>query len=813
VTINSIGASSTLDLGTSAYDKTVSIGAVGATADTTALALATSTGAAQTITIGGTGLTSGSNTGTTVNIEGGQTNVNVADAGATIQTFTNSDVALQVENSSGQSVLTVNTATATVQANATFNSTGVITADDTEIIQDSGANNNALTVDNSVGIPILVAGSNNFIINGDFIGGSTTGWSTIGTGSSIALNTNPTYNDAGTDSLAITVGATANAGAQTTNNFNEPLPAGTYELSFYAKAATAFTTLEATLGTGTCTLNSTTVSTTAFAEYYCTVTTTGTTTSVAIESSGTTALTFYVDGVQLISGTNLVSNPGFETGTTGWSAGTASTIAWNQTRDNVYFGQGSLEVTTGTTADEGAKDSTYISTLGATTYTLSFFAEGTTAFTTLEASLGSGTCTLNSTTVSTTGFREYTCTVTTTGAPTIQIGSSAATAVTFYIDDVQLVTGSTLVPYNVGQIQLRGIIDNPVIFQSTSNSAEALQIANASGTNLFVADTLDSSIAIGTTGATTALLAVGGTTGNFQVSSAGSTTIASGQSYTGAGAVTLSSGGATALTLTGGAASTFSTTAGAITLQSGSGDIVLNAGGAATANIQIGTGDGGAGSADPDLLTLDDLSTGSAAPTEVNGAMYYNAGTNDYECGVAGAWETCSGLLYSNTAVGTAVTTCTTACDTIATAPIPANYCQAGKEIHIIARGTYSDTTAAPTLSFGFYYGTNATTKTSDKLIGAASPASSETAVSTTQPWSIDYTIICFSTTSMEGAGTVTVETSTTTTTTNLMNQFLPTTTTGLTTSAASNLYLFPAIGTSNAANSAVDDQYIVTGS
>ena len=99
-----------------------------------------------------------------------------------------------------------------------------------------------------------------------------------------------------------------------------------------------------------------------------------------------------------------------------------------------------------------------------------------------------------------------------------------------------------------------------------------------------------------------------------------------------------------ALTLTGGAASTWSTSAGALTITSAAaatwgttaGDLSLQVAGTGTANVQIG--DGGAASATPDKLVLD---IGSAEPAGTNGAMYYDNGTNKFRCYENGAWKNC----------------------------------------------------------------------------------------------------------------------------------------------------------------------------
>jgi hypothetical protein len=76
-------------------------------------------------------------------------------------------------------------------------------------------------------------------------------------------------------------------------------------------------------------------------------------------------------------------------------------------------------------------------------------------------------------------------------------------------------------------------------------------------------------------------------TANFDVSNAGTVTLASGQSYTGSGAVTLSSGSATNLSLLAGLAS----------------DIQV---------VQVGAG--GAGSTTPDYFALDVKSTTGDPP-------------------------------------------------------------------------------------------------------------------------------------------------------------------------------------------------------
>ncbi len=249
-----------------------------------------------------------------------------------------------------------------------------------------------------------------------------------------------------------------------------------------------------------------------------------------------------------------------------------------------------------------------------------------------------------------------------------------------------------------------------------------------------------------------------------------------------------------------------------------------NAGGLGTSllNVNTSTGTVNIGTSDTTgtLLVLDTDSdstfnqgTISNAATEINGAMFYSSTDHNFMCGVAGAWTTCNGLLYSNTSIGSAINTCTTACGNLGAASIPANYCQAGRVIHIYARGHYG-TTSAPTLQMEVRYGTN-TTRTSDTLIGAASPTATAGSTISNAQWIIDYKIVCFSTTSMDGQGLFYLQTVTTTTATGqfgVFNMVSTASTTGLTTSSAANLYLFPVWSANSASNTITTDQYVVTG-
>jgi len=66
-----------------------------------------------------------------------------------------------------------------------------------------------------------------------------------------------------------------------------------------------------------------------------------------------------------------------------------------------------------------------------------------------------------------------------------------------------------------------------------------------------------------------------------------------------------------------------------------------------TTNNRIVIGTGTTGQTTPYLLVLDEGSS-SADPTEVNGAMYYNANKGSFRCGVGGAWINCVNGIANN---------------------------------------------------------------------------------------------------------------------------------------------------------------------
>jgi hypothetical protein len=228
--------------------------------------------------------------------------------------------------------------------------------------------------------------------------------------------------------------------------------------------------------------------------------------------------------------TNYVANPGFEVNTNGWTAsGTATTIA--RVTAHKYFGAAALQINLGTVATSGGSITLFSTAPAAGSYNFSFYARvdsASSTFNTLSAAFSTSTtfsaCSLNSTSVSNSGWRRFNCSFTTSGNVTgLFIGTSDGVSRTIYIDSAQLQLGSVTTPYSIGNIQLRGIITSPVSLQPLSNSVTAFQIQDTSGaSNLFVADTLNNKVGIGTS-TPTATFSLQGSSGNEILDIASST--------------------------------------------------------------------------------------------------------------------------------------------------------------------------------------------------------------------------------------------------------------------------------------------------
>jgi hypothetical protein len=205
--------------------------------------------------------------------------------------------------------------------------------------------------------------------------------------------------------------------------------------------------------------------------------------------------------------TNLLTNPGVEVNQQGWTAKGSAAI----TRDTAQqkFGQASLKTTTTAAANDGAQF-TFGSSLPVGTYTIAISVKnsgtgfGAGAFVAgLTNGGGDNNCTLSpsvTTTVpTTTGWTRFVCTVTvaTTAATAFYVKQTEAVIHTFWIDGVEVGAGSTATPYGSGALSINGVIKTPLSLQNQSDSTTALALYNAANTSLFVVDTLNSAVFIG----------------------------------------------------------------------------------------------------------------------------------------------------------------------------------------------------------------------------------------------------------------------------------------------------------------------------
>jgi hypothetical protein len=221
-----------------------------------------------------------------------------------------------------------------------------------------------------------------------------------------------------------------------------------------------------------------------------------------------------------------------------------------------------------------------------------------------------------------------------------------------------------------------------------------------------------------------------------------------------------------------------------------------------TSGKQVVVGAGSTGESSPSLLVVDNETGTSADPTEVNGAIYYNATIHTFRCGVAGAWQNCGGLLYANSSKSSAISSCSNNCGAFSTyASIPANYCQAGKVIRLSANGYFSSQASATNIQFGVYYGTDATVAANDVLIGTVSPAVSVTSASNNY-FQINMDINCFSTTSMQAGGVLSIQSGAAASGLTSLPINATTAATVVTTSAK-NLYIFPIWSAASSSNTA----------
>lgn len=228
-----------------------------------------------------------------------------------------------------------------------------------------------------------------------------------------------------------------------------------------------------------------------------------------------------------------------------------------------------------------------------------------------------------------------------------------------------------------------------------------------------------------------------------------------------------------------------------------------------TSSKLVVIGSGANGSASPSLLVLDNETGTTADPAVLNGAMYYNATTRSFRCGVASNWQNCNSLLYANTSTSSANNNCSNNCSAFSTnTAIPANYCQSGRIIKVFAAGYFSSQASSSNLQLGVYYGTDSNTAANNTLLGSLTPATAVTSANNNY-FQMNFTINCFSTSTMQSNGTLNIQTGSSGAGLLTLPVGSPTGTT-VVTSSTKNLYLFPSWDTANTNNTATLTQFTV---
>lgn len=184
------------------------------------------------------------------------------------------------------------------------------------------------------------------------------------------------------------------------------------------------------------------------------------------------------------------------------------------------------------------------------------------------------------------------------------------------------------------------------------NIASGIPGTNATNTTRIGVGAGKNVITVGSTSGASSLLLQAGT-GNVDVETAASSTISIGTGNVASKTISIGSVGSTAQATTINIANTSSTAVaqnvtigsatagsntGATNINSGTGNITLQAAGSATTGkVVIGAANGGGGSSTPDLLVLDESSS-SSDPTCTTGAIYYNASGNQFRGCTNGTW-------------------------------------------------------------------------------------------------------------------------------------------------------------------------------
>lgn len=489
----SLQAISNISLGTSGLGNTIQIGnTTGAVSQTTNIGTNSTASSTNNVNIGSSIAGTTAITGTTTvtgRTSGSATTLNVNNSTSTGNIF--------VAQDNGTSVMTIADGGAALLQNS-VNSTTAFQVQNAS--SDQLFNINTSTTPNLLSNPSLELNA--------------TGWSAKGS-ATITRDTTQSY--VGNASLKIATTATTNDGV----NYPYSLTSDTtYTLSFYAKLDSGSAALSTMIvgwsndgSTDSNCLVVQTVIASGWTRYTCTFTT-GTTSGspyIFIKQSGATARTWYVDSAQLQTGTigtNIIANPGFEVDTSSWTAYSSAGIS--RTTGEFNSGVASLQIDSSSsdTGNEGALY--YFNNLTPNTqYTFRLYAKlgagmpATSFGARYHTGSGEVACSGSTPAISSSGWTLWQCSFQSGAAPSsssyvafIQT-TNLDQVITSYIDDVS-VSANIYSPFTLGQMSLNGVVISPLVLQNSADSRTAFQIQNAAGTsNLLIADTINSRIAIG----------------------------------------------------------------------------------------------------------------------------------------------------------------------------------------------------------------------------------------------------------------------------------------------------------------------------
>ncbi len=195
---------------------------------------------------------------------------------------------------------------------------------------------------------------------------------------------------------------------------------------------------------------------------------------------------------------NLVTNPSFETNTTGWTGRTGCTLT--QDTSNFYNGAASGLCTNTATTNAGMNYPVALSST--TSYNVIVYVKTNgLPISTLEIGRAdngaSDTACLTAQSVNSNGWTRFSCsftTGTTSGSPYIYVKQTDGVARNIYVDAVVLQTSSNAdsINYRDGKISFgTNAITSPLVLQNVQNSSTAFTVNNSNGGQVFGVDTTD----------------------------------------------------------------------------------------------------------------------------------------------------------------------------------------------------------------------------------------------------------------------------------------------------------------------------------